>query len=1090
MRGKLLPLLVAALLCSAAPIALLHPAEAAKKTTVKTAAARAVPIRIGAHETYTRVVVDFARRTAYRIERSGDVLTLIFDTPGHLAPPADHERLITQLSAAKPDAQTARLTIGLAANTGYKDYRSDEKIVIDLYPQSKAAAAKQKLATAEQSPKNEQSAGKAGITETPLKAPAVKPAPVPLKATAAPAAKTAAAPTPGKPSTPALTREDLIKAINETLNPGGPVGPPVPKPGDAAATPAKPADAAATAATTATATQTATATPATTATTTAATATPAVNPAASAAAAEAAAKGASVIVDKPGVPATAANVKAPSTAAPDAEEPTVVTISLLEPAKLAVFSRFNTLWIVLDTETAGAVAPSASGPLAGLMGNAKPLTFKGGTAYRYTMPPDRGIYVEQQNLAWRIIMGGPAMPPPATASVSVEAEEATGKAKLVAELKDASKVMEVQDPLAGDTLEVVAANDQSQRIRAARRFADLELLPTAIGLVARPIKDNLHFNRIQDFILITSDDGINATPGATAGPAVVASDATPIDEARLFDFPNWRQGGITRLSRNVHDLEVRISKADKPADRTALLMKLALLYFANNFGQESIGVLNIISDEAPEMIKNPNFIALRGAASALAGRYDDALKDLSNPAIQNHGEVSLWLGFAAAATEQWRLANHAFPSDNRLLLQYPENIAAPFTIYMAESALRLGHTDTAKTLLASLDAMAGSFDSHSQAAVQYLKGEAARQAGDAPEAIRLWRPVAGGLDRLYHTKAALAMANLQLQEKLITVKQAIDAVDSLRFAWRGDGLEVQILQNLGRLKVQDGRYLLGLEDMKTAATLADSLMDDTSAIHEEMAKIFTDLFVNNKAKNIPPLEAISVYNEFKTLMPQGAEGTTATLNFADSLISMDLLEKAEGLLADQLKANAVPPEKVAATENKLAAVYLLDSLPEKALATLSSGSPPTEERQLLKARALSDLGKTDDAITALSPLASPDALKLKADTLWRAKKWADAAATIEQLLPPPAKLLTTADAQLVVNAAVAYKLAGDNVGLANIKQRYDAVMAATTLASTFGTVTRTGGKSALTDRDTIVKIIDEVDMFKGFLDAYKNGKGS
>ncbi|MDE1151966.1 MAG: hypothetical protein PW788_05445 [Micavibrio sp.] len=78
----------------------------------------------------------------------------------------------------------------------------------------------------------------------------------------------------------------------------------------------------------------------------------------------------------------------------------------------------------------------------------------------------------------------------------------------------------------------------------------------------------------------------------------------------------------------------------------------------------------------------------------------------------------------------------------------------------------------------------------------------------------------------------------------------------------------------------------------------------------------------------------------------------------------------------------------------------------------------------------------------------------------------------------------------MVNAAVAYKLAGDTKGLADIRSRYNAVMAATTLANTFGTVTRSGGNSALSDRDTILKIIDEVDMFKGFLDTYKGGKGS
>ncbi len=71
---------------------------------------------------------------------------------------------------------------------------------------------------------------------------------------------------------------------------------------------------------------------------------------------------------------------------------------------------------------------------------------------------------------------------------------------------------------------------------------------------------------------------------------------------------------------------------------------------------------------------------------------------------------------------------------------------------------------------------------------------------------------------------------MQLQQKKITLKQAIDNVDSLRFAWRGDGLEVNILHTLGALKVQDGQILSGLEDMKQAADLADSLLDDSAPI--------------------------------------------------------------------------------------------------------------------------------------------------------------------------------------------------------------------------------------------------------------------
>jgi len=242
---------------------------------------------------------------------------------------------------------------------------------------------------------------------------------------------------------------------------------------------------------------------------------------------------------------------------------------------------------------------------------------------------------------------------------------------------------------------------------------------------------------------------------------------------------------------------------------------------------------------------------------------------------------------------------------------------------------------------------------------------------------------------------------------------------------------------------------------------------------------------------MPPLEAASVYKEFGSLMPKGQESALASISFVDNLINMDLLDNAEALLQQEIKDPAVPADKIPGLHNKLAAVYLLDGQPQQALDALAGDNTASEERALLKARALSELNQTDDAISALAPLTSTDAKKLKADVLWRAKRWADAAAAIETLLPAnPPTPPTPGDAQMIVNAAVAYKLAENNDGLNDIKKRYGAAMAATPLASTFGVVTRPIGKSALADRDTILKIAGEVDMFKDFLDAYKGNKGS
>lgn len=1006
-----------------------------------------IPVRIGVHKEFTRVVFDLKGLTAYRVTRDGDNVVIVFDTATSFKIPRDTEKMIRSIKTLNENDGTTRVTIALRGGATVKDYRIEKQVVVDLYPTKPASkneppktAAAETAAPPDKYAADRAFADSADESKKPVKlVPDTKPAVAAAKP--APVAKPEAkAETPPVPQETVTDRQldAQIAAVTEAIDRKLPQTP---------NTPASP-----------------------------------------------------VIVDAAPPADTAPPVSAASMEqqTPPQMQPTVITLSTIEPARLAVFSRFNNLWIVLDTEAAGAINPSAAGPEAAMLGNPRVIKMKGATGYHYSLPQQRFVSVERQNLTWRISVSNRVNQMPAQNRINTVVDESTGHVKLMAEIKGASRVIEFTDPAVGDTLYAIASEDQQQRIDQPRRYADLEILPASIGMVVRPLSDNLKVTRIDNFVLISAPNGITATPGATAGPVAVTSDTTagPRDESRLFDFPNWRQGGILQLDKNVRALQLGIAEAKKDDEKNALMMKLALLYFANNFGQETLGMLRLIETDSPEMAKNPNFIALRGAASAMAGHYDEAIADLSHPAIQQHGEVNLWVGYAAAATEQWRMANRAFPPDNYLLLQYPENIAAPFTIYMAESALRLGKAERANALLASLDTMEGGFDPHYAAAIQYLKGEAARQMGNPQEAIRLWRPVAFGLDRLYHTKASLAMATLRYQEKIIPAKTAIDELDSLRFAWRGDGLEIQVLQSLGRVKIADRQYLSGLEDLKTAALLADNLRDDSQPIKDEMAAVFTDLFVNGGAKNVPPLEAVSIYNGFSAYMPGGEQGAVATLNFADNLITMDLLGKAALLLEEQLKGGEIPPARVGATYNKLAAVYLLDSLPEKALSTLANASGDaspqlTEERNLLRARAMSQLNRPDDAIAALAASNSTDALKLKADVLWRARKWKEAAATLQGMLPEADKGLTEADAQLVINTAVGYKLAGDTASLAEIKSRYLSPMDATSQRDTFRVVTRTGGSSKLSDRDTILKIAGEVDMFKGFLDSYKaGGKGS
>lgn len=1042
-RSLLLPAALAAFLCVQAPAA---------------AWAETVGVRLGAHKEYTRVVVDFDRLVGYKVDNADGAVTVTFEADATLSPNDRRAGLVSGMTTGKAGAKSTTLKINIPKGASIKHYRLMRKIVVDVFPAAVSAEKPPAKTPPKAAEKPAPKAAEKTAEKTPAPTPAAAPAETaPAQTAAAPAqapaaAQAATANTPAAVPTPAPVAPTPTTAPTDTAaqTPAPDITLPPASPG--LTPPAAPA----------------------------APATPAVPELAAQLPQD-------VLVDE----AIAAEEEPPPP--PPETQRTTLSFSSIAPLQMAVFTRDNKLWIVSEGSTGSAQSPAASGPLANMMGKPEVMRFAGGIAYRYNLPPETFVGVDKANMTWQVTLGPIPQQAPGSEVVHVEFDNTSGEAKLLAALKGSGKLLSLQDPDAGDTLQVITVAQPSERIDQGRRFSDVEILPAFAGMVVRPLADGVRVTRINDYVLVTAPDGIRATPDA--GPVMLSGEVRKMDGdyARLFDFPNWRQGGIAYLSRNRRALEQRAAAAPNDDIRNEAIMNMALLYFANNFGQETLGVLRLLEMRNPALARNANFIALRGAAAAMAGHYQDALQDLSHPAIQQHPEVNLWIGYAAAATEQWRMANRSFPSDNSLLVEYPPNIATPFTIYMAESALRLGRTDTATKLLDTLDMWNSDMEAHHRAAIAYLKGEVSRQEGRKAEAIRIWQPVANGLDRLYHAKASLALTNLELAEGKIKPKEAIDRLDSLRFAWRGDGLEVQIMHNLGLLKVQNGQYLDGLADMRTAMALADTLLDDTDVIRADMSRVVSDIFIGRQAENISPLEAISIHSAYGSLLPTGAEGAAATLNFADFLIRMDLLEKAAELINSQLTAGTVPPEKVPALGAKLAAIYLLDGRPPEAISALqrsarSDTEPKLEqERQMMRARALSQLNRTDEAITALASYTTNDAQRLKADVLWRARRWVPAAQAIESMLPTPAPMpLPPETAEMVVNAAVAYKLGGDSAGLENLRRRFGTAITATPQANAFGVITRDGGRSALGDRETILKIAGEVDMFKGFLKSYQS----
>jgi tetratricopeptide (TPR) repeat protein len=364
--------------------------------------------------------------------------------------------------------------------------------------------------------------------------------------------------------------------------------------------------------------------------------------------------------------------------------------------------------------------------------------------------------------------------------------------------------------------------------------------------------------------------------------------------------------------------------------------------------------------------------------------------------------------------------------------------------------------------------------------------------GVAHKAEELWKEVAGTRDRFYRTKAQKALIEANYHEHKIDAKQAVAQMERLRFDWRGDDLELEILRRIGDLHADAGQYPEAFETMKRAISLFPD-RPEAQQIAKQMTGTFAGLFLKDGAAALSPVDALSLYEQYRELTPVGAEGDAVIRRLAERLVEIDLLDRAAELLGHQVEFRLAGQEK-AQVGTRLAGIRLLNNQPEEAITALDksqvAGIPPdlTHDRLLLRARALSRMGKSREAIDLLAEDRSQPANLLRIDIAWRDKQWGPAAVALADLIgPPPAAgaKVDPATAKLVVNRAIAMSQAGDVAGLQKLRTDFGKAMEGTPEGNAFLLMTRPQEAAGLIDAASIQARLAEIDMFSSFLSTYR-----
>ena len=799
----------------------------------------------------------------------------------------------------------------------------------------------------------------------------------------------------------------------------------------------------------------------------------------------------------------------------------VITLTSTNAVGVAAFERSGWLWIVVDDPQLS-IAPEVAGPQKDSFPEIKRFDLSGGIAFRMELPQGLKVHTEGGGLLWRIVLSPHdqdikyAMP-----EREFDGTSDTRGGTILWPISGLRKVLELKDPEMEDTIEIVTVDQSDHAAGPARTFIDLRTLPSFAGIALIPQVDDLAVRMMPEGVAATRTGGLALSRDRDVKPVELRAEAeakidndiyavgddpaekqevTPL--TRIYNFDRWEMGGERALEDNQNVLMSALSYKEG-AEEAEDLLTLAKLMLANNRAQEAAGYLRVAEQEMPDIAKGAEFLAMRGAAEAMSGRYDEAIEDLSDPVLKDFTELGYWKAYTLAGLEDWQQAYEVMPKTYDLLNSYPRQISEPLTLGLAEVALRAADLPTANTLLSTLEPHLENMSPPHHAAWSYLMGEAARQAGDADEAKHYWEPLVNGKDDYYRAKAGLSLTKLQIENNDITSEAAIDRLEGLRYAWRGDELETLINYRLGQMYIQNGDYLKGLSVLRNAAGLyPDSKMG--REVTDYMTTTFRDIFMKDGVEKLAPLEAVSIYDEFKELTPAGAEGDAFVERLAEKLVEVDLLGRAADLLENQVAHRLEGAEK-ARVATRLAAIRLLDNKPDGALRALDVAEETVkamggdekrmQEIHVLRARALYKLKKVDAAMAEIENIKNdPIAPRLRADVAWNAGRWDEAADALNDLILEedisPSRPLTSYQTDLILNRAIALNLSNNRVALANLRERFGDAMKQTEKAQLFEVVTRPRQLGLLGNRESVSSLISEVDLFGDFLDTYRKTTGA
>jgi tetratricopeptide (TPR) repeat protein len=757
-----------------------------------------------------------------------------------------------------------------------------------------------------------------------------------------------------------------------------------------------------------------------------------------------------------------------------------LTFSFPAATPAALFRRADTLWLVLDSRMPIDIEPLRS-QVGGVMSDVGVVALEQGLAVRIRLsrPQLPSLTGEEvaSGMVWTLtfadIMQAPTQP---LAAIRNIAEPSL--ANVTVPLPKAGLLHRFVDPEAGDTLLVVTAMPPAHGLVKRQDFVELSLLESIHGVAIRPNSDDVTASIASDKIVLGKPGGL------TLSPADTGAERAPTAVRPIFDLGEWRrnqQGSFIERQ----DALIAAAGAAAPDQRGRARVDLARFYMSRGLFAEAASVVDLALADSKSGSEDPAALIVHCVANILMGRPERGLKDLANPGIGANYDSQLWKAMASARTGKWPDAREKFKSIEFAISSLPIELQRIVLVDAMRASIEVKDYPSAAKRASELDVIGSS--NELKPAISVLRGRLAEGLGHEKDALDEYRSAIESADRISATEAKLLEIALLQKRGEIGQADTLRELETLGVTWRGDALEVQTLEMLARIYADSGRYAESFAAVRIANRLSPNL-EIARQGQDAASALFAQLFLGQKGDDLPPIDALGMFYDYRELTPIGRRGDEMIRRLADRLVAVDLLDQAAELLQYQIdkRLEGAARAQVAA---RLAMVYLTNRKPDRAITALRStrivdlSGELRQQRLLLEARAQSDVGRHDLALDIVSSLSGREAIRLRSDIHWAARQWREAAEQIELYYADrwrDFKPLNPAEKSDMIRAVVGYALAEDTIGLERFREKYGPLMSSEADRAVFETASKPVGSSSA-DLAQIAKMAASVDTLEGFL---------